>query len=285
MMAVTSAGSRFAFIAQRRCCDRPVSRDLMVASVSGTVLAVCSCSVLPMFAGIYRIGAGLGPASAFLYAGPAINIMALFLTARVLGFQVGVARAIGAIVFGVVIGLIMAVIFRKDEETRAAATMQMPDPPASNRSLGKTALFLGTMIAFLVFSDWFNPGNKNVEMNDGSQFAAVLRYEKADHYELRFAEPWGEYEKGDVHDFAKSEIASIEDVDTWIVRIHHVRWYLAGVMGLAVLLMTYLWFDREEVVEWMSNTWFFAKLLIPLLFGGVFVVGFLGALLSEEQIS
>ena len=89
-----------------------------VASVSGTVLAVCSCSVLPMFAGIYRVGAGLGPASAFLYSGPAINVMAIFLTARVLGFDLGIARIIGSIVFAVIIGMIMAVIFRKDEEKR-----------------------------------------------------------------------------------------------------------------------------------------------------------------------
>ena len=106
-----------------------------VASVSGSVLAVCSCSVLPMFAGIYRVGAGLGPASAFLYAGPAINVMAIFLTARVLGFELGFARVVGAILFGVVIGLLMAVIFRRDEEVRTAATMQMPDPPPSRRSL------------------------------------------------------------------------------------------------------------------------------------------------------
>ena len=78
-----------------------------VASVSGTVLAVCSCSVLPMFAGIYRVGAGLGPAACFLYAGPAINILAIFLTARVLGFELGVARVIGAMVFGVIVGLLM----------------------------------------------------------------------------------------------------------------------------------------------------------------------------------
>ena len=90
-----------------------------VASVSGTVLAVCSCSVLPMFAGIYRVGAGLGPASTFLYAGPAINVLALFLTARVLGFEIGIARAVGAIVFGVVIGILMALLFRKDEAERS----------------------------------------------------------------------------------------------------------------------------------------------------------------------
>ena len=105
-----------------------------VASVSGSVLAVCSCSVLPMFAGIYRVGAGLGPAACFLYAGPAINVLAIFLTARVLGFELGVARVIGAMVFGVVIGLIMAVIFRRSEESRSQATLALPDParrPAS----------------------------------------------------------------------------------------------------------------------------------------------------------
>jgi len=149
-----------------------------VASVAGTVLAVCSCSVLPMFAGIYRVGAGLGPASAFLYAGPAINVLALFLTARVLGFQLGVARVVGAIIFGIVIGLIMALIFRKSEEDRTAVTMQMPDPPAAKRPLYQSALLLAAMIAFLVFSDWFNPGDKRVHLPDGTQFRANLQYER-----------------------------------------------------------------------------------------------------------
>ena len=110
-----------------------------MASVSGTVLAVCSCSVLPMFAGIYRVGAGLGPASAFLYSGPAINVMAIFLTARVLGFDLGIARLIGSVVFAVIIGLIMAAIFRKDEEKRTAAAMQLPDRRRRNARCGRPA--------------------------------------------------------------------------------------------------------------------------------------------------
>ncbi len=114
-----------------------------VASVSGTVLAVCSCSVLPMFAGIYRVGAGLGPASAFLYSGPAINVMAIFLTARVLGFDLGIARVIGSVSFAVIIGLIMAAVFRKDEQDREVALMQLPDPPPSKRSLWQTSAYLG----------------------------------------------------------------------------------------------------------------------------------------------
>ncbi len=131
-----------------------------VASISGTILAVCSCSVLPMFAGIYRIGAGLGPAATFLVAGPALNVMAIFLTARVLGFELGVARTVVAIAMSIVIGLLMALIFRKSEEERIAATMQLPDPPPSKRKLWQTAAFIAVMIAFLVFSDWVNPGTK-----------------------------------------------------------------------------------------------------------------------------
>ena len=258
-----------------------------VASVSGTVLAVCSCSVLPMFAGIYRVGAGLGPASAFLYAGPAINVLALFLTARVLGFQLGVARVIGAIVFGIIIGLIMALIFRKDEEQRTTATMQMPDPPASRRPLYQSALLLLAMIAFLVFSDWFNPGDKIVQLADaeGTRFEATLQYETLSQYDLRLKQAVLGHQVGEVVRLPKSEIVSIVDVDTWVVRIHHVRWYLAGAMGVVVLIMTLAWVDKAQFTEWMGNTWTFSKLLIPLLFGGVFIVGFLGALLPEEQVA
>ena len=92
-----------------------------VASVSGSVLAVCSCTVLPLFAGIWQKGAGIGPAVAFLYSGPAINILAIILTARVLGWQLGLARALGAVLFSVVIGLIMAFLFRREEKEKAQA--------------------------------------------------------------------------------------------------------------------------------------------------------------------
>ncbi len=256
-----------------------------VASVSGTVLAVCSCSVLPMFAGIYRIGAGLGPAAAFLYAGPAINVLAIFLTARVLGFQLGVARVIGAVVFGVIIGLVMALIFRRSEEERSAATMQMPDPPASKRPLYQSALLLLTMIAFLVFSDWFNPGDKHVALTDGTKFEATLQYETLDDYDLRLKEAVLGHPVGKVLRLPKSEIASIVDVDTWVTQIHHMRWYLAAAMGVVVVIMSLVWLDKASFSEWMCNTWIFSKLLIPLLFGGVFIVGFLGALVPEKQVA
>jgi uncharacterized membrane protein YraQ (UPF0718 family) len=204
-----------------------------VASVSGIVLAVCSCSVLPMFAGIYAMGAGLGPASAFLYSGPAINVMAVFLSARVLGLDLGVGRAVGAIVFAVVIGLLMAVVFRRGEEQRVEAA-QIPEDMPSGRPLWKTTLYFLCMVLFLVFSDWF-------ETKDGAP------------------------------SFSQS--------------VHDVKWYLAGIMGLLVLLMVWRWFSRDEVKEWMQATWDYSLMIIPLLFGGVFVTGFIGGLIPEEAVA
>lgn len=127
-----------------------------VASVSGSVLAVCSCTVLPLFAGIYRMGAGIGPATAFLYSGPAINILAIVLTARILGVGIGVARATGAVLFSIVIGIAMHAIFRKEETAKANAQAAMPQPKVS-RPLWKNALYLATMAGFLVFANWGQP--------------------------------------------------------------------------------------------------------------------------------
>jgi hypothetical protein len=128
-----------------------------VASVSGTILAVCSCTVLPLFAGIYKRGAGLGPAIAFLYSGPAINVLAIILTARILGWQLGLARAIGAVLFSVVIGLLMHLIFLKEERARQVSGDFNAGEVKETRSLGKTVLYFASMVAFLVFANWGKP--------------------------------------------------------------------------------------------------------------------------------
>jgi len=128
-----------------------------VASVSGTVLAVCSCTVLPLFAGIYMRGAGIGPASAFLYSGPAINVLAIVLTAKVLGWQLGLARAIGAVVFSIVTGLLMALIFRKDDANRTAGQIYLPDDDGKSRKLWQDALYMLTMVLILVFAAFAKP--------------------------------------------------------------------------------------------------------------------------------
>lgn len=255
-----------------------------VASVAGTILAVCSCSVLPMFAGIYHLGAGLGPASAFLYSGPAINILAIFLTARVLGFDIGLARAIGAVLFAFLVGLGMAFIFRKEEKAKAQAAMFMPDPPASKQALWQKTLFLGCMVGFLIFSDWFNPGNAIVHKIDGTAVRGVVLQEMQDEIMIQVQESGAGVRAGDRLTLAKAQISQIEEAKSWVMDVHHIRWYLAGLCGLAVAVMAVSWFERSEIVEWMHNTWAFAKILVPLLFGGVFIVGFISALLPDEEI-
>ena len=260
-----------------------------VASTSGTVLAVCSCSVLPMFAGIYRVGAGLGPAAAFLYAGPAINVMAIFLTARVLGFELGIARVIGAVLFAVVIGLLMSFIFRKDEQDRTDAAMQLPDPPPAKRSLWQTTLFFVAMIASLVFSDWANPSQTIIEKTDGTEMKVTVLIRASDTYQVQLEEPIGDLDKGKKIFLDRHEIDSERDHTPegygWVAWVHHHRWYFTGALYLAVAAMAFGWFDREELGEWMGQTWSFSKSIIPLLFGGVLVTGFVGALIPEHVVA
>jgi uncharacterized protein len=128
-----------------------------VASVSGTVLAVCSCTVLPLFAGIYTRGAGIGPATAFLYSGPAINVLAIVLTARILGWQMGLARAIGAVLFAILAGLLMAFFFRKDDAARTAGQIYLPEEEEKGRTLIQEAVFMLTLVLILIFAAFAKP--------------------------------------------------------------------------------------------------------------------------------
>lgn len=130
-----------------------------VASVSGTILAVCSCTVLPLFAGIYTRGAGIGPATAFLYSGPAINVLAITLTAKILGWQLGLARAVGAVSFSVITGLLMALIFRKDDASRTAGKIYVPEADAKVRTLSQEGLYFMTMVLILVFAAFAKPAS------------------------------------------------------------------------------------------------------------------------------
>lgn len=262
--------------------NRPLAYT--VASVSGVVLAVCSCSVLPMFAGIYTMGAGLGPASAFLYSGPAINVMAVFLSARVLGLDLGVARAAGAILFAFIIGLLMSLIFKGGERRRTDALRQMPEPPRSPRPLWKTSLFFLCMILFLVASDWFNTNDVSIALKDGTRIDANVRYSTQDSIDIQEYQGDGRLST-DVRRIARTEIVAIAPKPGFVMTVHGIKWYLAAAMGLAVLLMVWRWFRREEIREWMSATWEFSLMIIPLLFGGVFVTGFVGGLIPERYVA
>jgi len=195
-----------------------------VASVSGTILAVCSCTVLPLFKGIYKKGAGIGPAVAFLYSGPAINVLAIVLTAKVLGMRLGVARAVGAVLFAFVIGLMMHLIFRKEDEARTTdAAMFSGFSGGEGRTLGQTALYMASMIGILVFLNW-----------------APSRGSLA------------------VWDF-----------------IYRFKYVITAAFGLLLVYSLIRWFRKDELAYWVTATRDFAVQILPLLFGGVLVAGFL----------
>jgi len=254
-----------------------------VASVSGTVLAVCSCSVLPMFAGIYAMGAGLGPASAFLYSGPAINVLAIFLSARVLGLDLGIGRALGAVVFAVIIGMFMSWIFRSTDKQRIRA-MHLPESASNSRPLWKTSLYFLCMILFLVFSDWYNTNDVCLKLKNGNRINASIRYSTKDALDIQQYQPDGHL-AAEVIRIERKRIAEIEPFPSFTMTVHGVKWYLAGAMGILVLLMAWRWFSSDEIRQWMRATWDFGLMIIPLLFGGVFLTGFIGGLIPEQAVA
>jgi uncharacterized membrane protein YraQ (UPF0718 family) len=193
-----------------------------VASVSGSILAVCSCTVLPLFAGIYKMGAGLGPATTFLYSGPAINILAVILTARVLGLQIGIARAVGAITFSIIVGLLMHLIYRKEQITKAVSQTITPQTE-SGRPLWKNIIYFASMVGILVFANWAKPAGQS---------------------------------------------------ELWHT-IFSIKWIITGIFTLILIISLSLWFKAGELKDWAESTWGFAVQILPLLFIGVLVAGFL----------
>lgn len=195
-----------------------------VASCSGTVLAVCSCTVLPLFAGIFMRGAGIGPATAFLYSGPAINVLAIIMTAKILGWQLGLARAVGAVVFAVVIGLVMQGIFgRECRDGEDENGFETEEAGKDERPLWKTALQFAVMIGILVVINW-----------------------------------------------GKSD----PSLTVWYA-VYRAKWLIGGVLAVILAWMIVRWFKKDELKEWTFSTWIFTKQIVPLLFAGVLVAGFL----------
>ncbi|MBM4285188.1 MAG: permease [Deltaproteobacteria bacterium] len=256
-----------------------------VASVSGTILAVCSCSVLPMFAGIYKMGAGLGPASAFLYSGPGINILAIFLTARVLGFELGLARVVGAVGFAFLVGLAMAFVFRREEQDKVAAAMALPPPEAPRRPFWQTGVFFFSLVAFLIFAAWVNPRDVTIHLTDGRQVQAVVMEERSHDLIFQLSQDWDGKKKDDPVTIPKERVQRLEREQSVTLSIAQVKHYIAGVILLLILLMLWRWFTREEIDEWLHHTWDFTKLLAPLLYGGVLAVGFVSALIPPRYVA
>jgi uncharacterized membrane protein YraQ (UPF0718 family) len=193
-----------------------------VASISGTILAVCSCTVLPMFAGIYTRGAGIGPATTFLYAGPAINVLAIILTARILGFEMGIARAVAAVIFSIVIGILMSFIFKEKKPKKEDFAMTKTTTIKPRTLLQNSSYFL-VLVLILIFAAWAKPK---------------------------------------------------EPVGLWNA-IYNIHWYLTAGALAVLFFMLVKWFKKEEISDWVFSTWTFAKQILPLLFAGVLVAGFL----------
>ncbi len=235
-----------------------------VASVSGTILAVCSCTILPLFSGIWRMGAGLGPATAFLYSGPAINVLAIVLTARVLGFEIGVARTVGAVVFSVVIGLLMQVIFRKEETAKAEAQMQMP-AETPTRPLWQNATFMALLVAILVLSNWTQPAQARGAWFVVFQVKWWLTSMASLGLAVVLVKWFGANTMRVVAAGAPTAIFALIWPEQTLLS------FGAGVIGLSWLTST----SEGELGTWFKASWDFAKEITPLLFWGILAAGLL----------
>ena len=303
-----------------------------VAAVSGSILAVCSCTILPLFTGIYRMGAGLGPAIAFLYSGPAISVLAIVLTARILGPELGIARAVGAISFSVIIGLVMHLIYRKEELQKATVQMAMPEPEVK-RPLWQNAAFFAALVGILVFVNWGAPREFTFTTTDGQSFtAAVIKEAETPTspdatMSLKITEgPLANEEPVLVKYTDVRERTPLAGVST---SIWQVKWIITTAFAVALGLVLVLWFgltwwkvltagvpaavlaiilptdglwimipfaaatlglsaitstNKGEAGEWFGSTWGFAKQILPLLFFGVLVAGFLLGRVDKEGI-
>ncbi|MFW6227084.1 MAG: permease [Bacteroidota bacterium] len=238
-----------------------------VASVSGTILAVCSCTILPLFSSIHKRGAGLGPAIAFLYSGPAINILAIILTARILGFEMGVARIVGAVVFAVVIGSVMSIIYRKEEQAKKEEQLSFPDVK-EKRPMWQTAFHFFTLVLILVFANWGKPG-EGVESGAWywiwsnkwyitSAFGLLLIYSLIKILKLKW-----QY----------VAIAAVATAVSAFISTSPLIPMVVAIAGLSIITLT----DKRDPdnKEWTLSSWCFTKQIMPLLAIGVLIAGFL----------
>lgn len=245
-----------------------------VAAVSGGILAVCSCTILPLFTSIYKRGAGLGPAIAFLYSGPAISVLSIILTARILGIEMGIARVMGAVLFSIVIGLAMAFIFRKEEKVKKEQQMNIVPPP-EKRPMWQTAFHFFTLVLILVFANWGAPASGDTGL-----------------WQTIFAYKW-------------YVVGALSLLLCWsLIRILKLKtaWVLLGaVITVASTILSNSLIPNEKLVplvpmivaiaclsvillldkgdaenrDWLFSSWGFAKQIMPLLAVGVITAGFL----------
>lgn len=244
----------------------------LIASLSGTILAVCSCTILPLFSSIHKRGAGLGPAITFLYSGPAINILAIILTARILGFELGIARIIGAVVFSVVIGIIMSLIYRKEEKARAER-MDFPEIK-EERPLWQTSYHFFVLVFILVFVNWGKPDTTEGIMfwlwNFKWQITAV--------FGLLFIVSLIKILKMKPLYVALAVIPVA--IAAFVFPAQPIIAFVISIIGLTVLTII----TPGESQDWLRESWGFTKQIMPLLAAGVLVAGLLLGTADGEGI-
>lgn len=245
-----------------------------VAAVSGGILAVCSCTILPLFTSIYKRGAGLGPAIAFLYSGPAISILSIILTARILGIEMGIARTVGAVLFSVVIGLAMSFIFRKEEKVKKEEQMNIVPPP-EKRPMWQTSFHFFTLVLILVFANWGVSAASDTGLWYGiftykwyitGILSLLLCLSLVRILKLRVQ--W--VVLGAVATAISALLANLFIGNAKLVPLVPM---IVAITALSVILL----FDKrnEENREWAFASWGFAKQIMPLLAIGVVTAGFL----------
>lgn len=245
-----------------------------VAAVSGSILAVCSCTILPLFTSIYKRGAGLGPAIAFLYSGPAISILSIILTARILGIEMGIARVIGAISFSVIIGLIMSFIFRKEEKAKKEEQMNIVPPP-EKRPMWQTAFHFFTLVLILVFANWGAPA-----ASDKGLWFYIFSYKWYITGILGIFLCWSLVRILKLHLWKILVAIAITGISVILANIFIANTKLVplvpmvvAITALSIILLTDT--KNDENREWVLSSWGFAKQILPLLAVGVLVAGFL----------
>ena len=244
----------------------------LIASLSGTILAVCSCTILPLFSSIHKRGAGLGPAITFLYSGPAINILAIILTARILGFELGIARIIGAVIFSVLIGIIMSLIYRKEEKERAEK-MDFPDIK-EERPLWQISYHFFVLVLILVFANWGKP-----DTNEGFMFwLYVHKWQITAFFGLMFM-------------YSLIKILKMKPLYVLLAAIPVIATalifpaqplipFVIAVIGLTILTII----SPGEPQDWLRESWGFTKQIMPLLAAGVLIAGLLLGTVNGEGI-
>lgn len=245
-----------------------------VAAISGGILAVCSCTILPLFTSIYKRGAGLGPAVAFLYSGPAISILSIILTARILGLEMGVARMIGAVAFSVIIGLAMSFIFRNEEKVKKEQQMNIVPPP-EKRPMWQTSMFFFTLVLILVFANWGAPA-----ANDTGVWSFIFMHKWYIVGAFSLLLCWSLVKVLKLLAMWVAAGAAVTGLSVVLANMFVTNAKFVPLVPMIVAiaaLSVILLFDKgdEENREWAFASWGFAKQIMPLLAVGVVTAGFL----------